>query len=168
MCVKERPTDADFGCLNSTGFMKNRLTALLPITLLLTACSGEVEDTLPGQPIKHRQDAFHQILQTFEPMGIMLRTKAYDAERFNELMAAFMETRDAPWGYFEAGSDVPPSDAKAEIWSNAVEFEAQRQQFMQLSDALQTVAKAKDETAVKMAYKKLHGSCRQCHDDFRD
>ena len=53
--------------------------------LTLGACSGPVEDTRPGQPVKHRQDAFKAMLRSFEPMGVMLRTHSYRADEFARL-----------------------------------------------------------------------------------
>ncbi len=71
---------------------------LLPVVAagLLTACAGPVEDTLPGQPIKHRQEAFKEILRSFEPMGTMLRTQRYEADAFSAMANQLYQHHEAP------------------------------------------------------------------------
>lgn len=140
----------------------------LLLSALLAGCSGEVPDTLPGQPIQHRQDAFQEMLQTFEPMGVMLRTRNYEPERFGELAQQFSEKHQVPWQYFTEGSNVPPTRAKDAVWQQAAEFEAEKQQFLSLSDALLQAAKSQNKEAVEAAFFEVEGSCRSCHDEYRN
>ena len=136
--------------------------------LTLAACSGPVEDTLPGQPIKHRQDAFKEILRSFEPMGTMLRTNRYEADPFLDMTTRFIERRDAPWPHFTAGSFQPPTRAREAVWSRADDFESKRTAFIEATDALLEAANGRDLADVRAAYSAVEATCRSCHDDFRN
>lgn len=136
--------------------------------LTLGACSGPVEDTRPGQPVKHRQDAFKAMLRSFEPMGVMLRTHSYRADEFARLANELNSRRDAPFNSFAADTDYPPTKAKAAVWERAQEFEGERQKFYELTDALAAAAQKRDEASARMVYDKVHASCKSCHKDFKN
>lgn len=135
--------------------------------ILLAACSGPVEDTLPGQPIKHRQDAFKEVLRSFEPMGTMLRTQRYEADAFSEYVSRLQARRDMPWDYFVEGSHVPPSKARPAVWQRSDDFERERDAFLEAVDALVVAAASRDEATIRPAYARVEQSCRSCHDGFR-
>ena len=136
--------------------------------LTLGACSGPVEDTRPGQPVKHRQDAFKAMLLSFEPMGVMLRTGEYRADEFARLANELNTRRDAPWPYFAADTLYPPTKAKAAVWERAQEFEGERQKFFELTDALAAAAQTRDKASAQAAYDKVYASCKSCHEDFKN
>jgi len=139
----------------------------LLITALLAGC-GEVEDTRPGQPVKHRQMAFKQIVKTFEPMGVMLRKDRYDADKFLPLAEALLAKRDGPWSYFGADTNYPPSKATAEVWKQPEEFEKNKQAFIAATDALLVAAKNKDKAQVEKTYDAVHEACKTCHKQFKE
>ena len=147
--------------------MSRLLVSSLLALLTLTACNGVVEDTRPGQPVKHRQDAFKAMLRSFEPMGVMLREKQYNADKFAPLAAELVARRDAPWTYFTADTLYPPTKAKAEVWSRADAFEGERQLFFAATDALLAAAGTGDLVQVQAAYDKVYDSCKSCHRDFK-
>jgi len=139
----------------------------LLILLTLAACSGPVEDTRPGQPVKQRQDAFKAMLRSFEPMGKMLRDNRYQADEFARLASELVSRRDAPWGHFGPDTNYPPTKTKAAVWERPQAFEAERVTFFALTDALAQAAQTRDKAAAQAAYDKVHASCKSCHDDFK-
>ena len=142
------------------------LSSLL-VLLTLTACSGPVEDTRPGQPVKHRQEAFKAMLRSFEPMGTMLRSDRYQADEFARLATELLSLREAPWAHFTPDTNYPPTKAKAAVWERPQAFEAERQKFFELTDALALAAQTRDKASVQAAYDKVHASCKSCHTDFK-
>ena len=142
------------------------LPALL-IPLALAACSGPVEDTRPGQPVKQRQDAFKAMLRSFEPMGTMLKDKRYDADAFARLADEFARLRDAPWQHFGADTNYPPTKAKPAVWEKPAEFEQRRQEFVSATDRLLAAAAARNEAEARTTYAAAQDSCKACHNDFR-
>jgi cytochrome c556 len=138
------------------------------VPLLLAACQRPVEDTRPGQPVKTRQLAFKEMLKVFEPMGTMLRTNSYEAEKFAALAGELMARREAPWRHFGPDTRYPPTKAKAEVWSEAAQFERERQEFFAASEELLAAAKTKDRAVAEKAYFKAYDRCQSCHDRYKE
>ncbi|MDR1648164.1 MAG: cytochrome c [Zoogloeaceae bacterium] len=138
----------------------------LCVLALLSAC-GKVEDTRPGTPVAHRQQAFKTILNTFEPMGIALREKRYAAESFLNNARALEAAKDAPWGYFGADTHYPPSRSRETVWSDASGFARERDTFLAAVSALRQAAERRDEQTVRPAYEAVQASCRSCHKAFK-
>ncbi|MDR2690633.1 MAG: cytochrome c [Azoarcus sp.] len=142
-----------------------RLISLAALVLFtLSACNSSPEDDRPGQPVKHRQEAFKVLLRAFEPIGTMLHDESFDAERLASLNTALAQAREAPWAYFGPDTDYPPSKSRPEVWSQPERFEAERQRFFAATDAL---AAATGREAVEAAYREARASCKTCHDAFR-
>lgn len=144
-----------------------RNTAILCALACLAAC-GPVQDTRPGQPVAHRQAAFKEILKTFEPLGVLLREDRFDAEAARTMADALVARRAAPWEYFAAGTDYPPSHAKPGVWQAADKFAAAKEDFFKASDALVLAAKSGDKHQVAQAYAAVSDSCKRCHQDFKE
>ncbi|THF62317.1 cytochrome c [Pseudothauera nasutitermitis] len=142
---------------------------LLPPALLATllAACGPVEDTRPGQPVKHRQEAFKEILRDFEPMGVMLREGDYRAEAFAPHAERLLALSERPWGYFGPDTDYPPSRSKGIVWSRPDDFERERQRFLLAVERLAEAAAAHDEARARETYQAVYDSCRDCHREFR-
>ena len=144
-------------------------TLLISVFFLatLTAC-GESTDTRDGQPVTHRRAAFKKILLAFEPMGIQLREKRYNANQFVDQAKELASLKDGPWSYFGEGTNYPPTHAKAKVWSEPDQFETARQVFLNATDGLLHAAESSDEKLVTVAYEAVHDSCRNCHHTFKD
>jgi cytochrome c556 len=134
----------------------------------LTACGQPVEDTRPGQPVKTRQTAFKEMLKVFEPMGTMLRTNSYHAEKFAALAGELVVRRDAPWGHFGADTNYPPTKARPTVWSKSETFERERQAFFAATDELLVAAQGREAEAARKAYFKVYDLCQSCHREFKE
>lgn len=138
------------------------------LTVAMLAGCGEVEDTRPGQPVKHRQVAFKEIVKTFEPMGVMLRKGTYDADKFLPMAEALLARRDGPWAYFGADTNYPPTKATADVWKQPEAFEKNKKAFISATDALLAAAQGKDKAQVEKAYDAVHDACKTCHKQFKE
>ncbi|MDR1424136.1 MAG: cytochrome c [Azoarcus sp.] len=132
--------------------------------LSLAACNPEIEDDRPGQPVKHRKEAFRALLRATEPIGMMLNKEQYSAERLAALNEALAKTREEPWNYYGSDTNYPPSKSRPEVWSQPEKFEAERQRFIAATDALLAAGSAE---AARAAYDETRASCKSCHDGFR-
>lgn len=149
-------------------FKNSKFRAFLLLTVAFAAGCGEVEDTRPGQPVKHRQMAFKEMIKSFEPMGVMLRKDRYDADKFAALAADLVSKREAPWSYFGPDTNYPPTKAKPEVWSKTAEFEQAKKDFLAATDELQAAAQSKDKSRVAAPYQKVYDACQSCHRTFRE
>lgn len=147
--------------------MSRTLLSLLIAAVLVAACSGEAEDTRPGQPVAHRRAAFKELTKLFEPIGVMMREGEYKADKYQSLVDAVMAKRDAPWQYFQPDTLYPPSKAKPDVWSDPAGFEAAKKSFYAATDKLAAAAKAKDEKAAKAAAEAVEASCKDCHKTYK-
>lgn len=148
--------------------MTRLVVSALFVALTVAACGGTVEDTRPGQPVKHRQEAFKAMLRAFEPMGVMLRDNKYQADKFASLAGELVAKREAPWSLFGADTNYPPTKAKPAVWSDAEAFERERLAFFAASDALFAAAQTRDPAQAKAAYDKVYDICKSCHDRFKE
>jgi cytochrome c556 len=142
--------------------------SLLATLAILGACSSEVEDTRPGQPVKTRQKAFKEMLRVFEPMGTMLRDGRYDATKFSALAEDLKRKREAPWPHFGGGTFYPPTKAKADVWAQPELFERDRQAFFDATDALFVAALTRQPGTVEKAYFAAYDTCQGCHKRFKE
>lgn len=142
------------------------LLAVLSVPLL-SAC-GEPEDTRPGQPVAHRRAAFKEIVKTFEPMGVMLRTDKYNAKEFQRLAAQLQQQGTAPWDYFGPDTQYPPSHAKDAVWQAPEKFARHKEAFLKASQQLaKQSSDGADRATLEKIYQTLHDTCRDCHKDFK-
>lgn len=148
-------------------FRLSRLALLALTPLLLAACSAEVADTHPDQPVTKRQQAFKAMLRSFEPMHTMLHERRYDADAFLRQAQAFAATREAPWAHFGADTNYPPTKATAAVWAKPAEFNQRRDEFFATADRLLAAAATRVEADVRSAYAATQDSCKACHRDFR-
>lgn len=150
--------------------MRNPLLTCLPLIIalpMLGACSGEVEDSRPGQPVKSRQVAFKDIIRSFEPMGVMLRSNTFNADKFLALAGEVVAKRDAPWTHFGPDTNYPPTKATAEVWQQPEKFEQARLAFIAATDTLLTAAQTKDRKQLEAPYKAAYETCQDCHKTFK-
>lgn len=144
-----------------------RLALLSACALTVAACSSEVPDTHPDQPVTQRQQAFKTMLRTFEPMGTMLKDRRYDPDGFTRLANELAVLREKPWSHFGPDTNYPPTKALPAVWEKPAEFAQRRQSFIDATDRLIAAAVARNEAEVRSAYAAAQDSCKACHRDFR-
>ena len=151
-----------------TAVMSTKPALILCCALaVLSGCNSEPEDTRPGQPVAHRRAAFKEIIKVFEPMGVMMRTDTYDAGKFKTLAEQLIARRDVPWQYFTADTLYPPTHARAEVWTEAEKFAADKKAFFDATDTLARVVETPDEATARRAYKDVEAACENCHKSFK-
>lgn len=74
----------------------------------------------------------------------------------------------ATWFPAGTGPDVGKTDAKAEIWQQRADFDSGMKNFAAAAAAFHQAAQGNDVEAMKAAHGKLGGTCKACHDKFRE
>ena len=74
----------------------------------------------------------------------------------------------ATWFPEGTGPDVGKTEAKAEIWQQRADFDAGMKNFAAAAAGFHQAAQGNDIAAMKAAHAKLGGTCKACHDKFRE
>lgn len=118
--------------------------------------------------IKHREATmeaiaghFTAIMSTMKDPGEFAQDYQFHAESIARLSRIAAKT-------FPEGSDKGKTHAKSEIWDNPEKFKEAMETFQTRADAFADASKGDDPKAFAMAAKNLGGSCKGCHDDFKD
>jgi cytochrome c556 len=136
-------------------------------TLGLLAGCGEPEDTQPGRPVWHRREAFKVILRAFEQPGRQLRENAYMPADFLRQTRELAQLGAAPWAYFGAGTQYPPSRSQDRLWQEKEKFDAMAVAFQDHLRLLTAAAESQEEDKVRAAWAQVEADCRDCHKLYR-
>jgi cytochrome c556 len=149
--------------------MKRLVLALTAVATLGLALPASAQFAKPEDAIKYRKSAFTVMATHFGRIGAMVNDKApWDAKAAaeNAEVAAYMS--HLPFAGFVAGTDTGETKAKPEIWKETDKFKAAATKMQDAVAKLNTVAKGGDKAAIKAAFGDAGGTCKACHDDFRN
>lgn len=138
------------------------LTAALPLTLTLAACSGG-----ENPDVTARQDAMKDWKDAIGIMGDMADApETFDLATFQENAQFLAESANKPWDHFTDQNEL--GGATDAVWSNPDEFKAEAENFQKVTAELNTVAQ-NSTTLEEMlpALKPVGDSCKSCHKEFK-
>lgn len=81
---------------------------------------------------------------------------------------AGLAARSSKWFPRGTGPDVGKTGAKPEIWQKPADFAAKTRDFQAAAKQLQLAAARGDLATIKSSYAKLGGTCKACHDPYRN
>ena len=117
--------------------------------------------------VKARQDAFKQVGEAMKTIGDVVKGDvAYDAEQFKAVVLQMQDAGAEAFQHF--GEDTQGGNAKSDIWSNMAKFEEGRDKMAAAVAALNEAAQTNDLNAIKPKMGDLGGSCKACHDAFKE
>nr|P00146.1 RecName: Full=Cytochrome c' [Rhodopseudomonas sp.] len=122
------------------------------------------------ETVKARQDYFKSLGGAMKALSGV--AKNYDAEaakaeaaKLEAILATDIKPLFAPG---TSDADFPgESEAKASIWENMEDFGAKGQAMHEAGMELIAAANTGEASAFGPALKKLGGTCKACHDDYR-
>ena len=143
--------------------------------LALTAGVAALATVAMAQPkpenfVKQRQSAFALIGWYFSPMAPVARGEQPFNKADAEARTARLVTLSSmPWEGFAPGTDkIGNTKAKPEIWSQQAKFKAAGDKMQEEMAKLAALARAGDEAGFKRQFGVVGGTCKACHDDFRN
>lgn len=150
--------------------MKKYQTLALLAGLALTSWSASAQSfAKPEDAIKYRKASFVVTAAHFGRIGAMAQGKApFDAKVAAESADIVANLSKLPWAGFGEGTDLGETKAKPEIWKQAAKFKEAADKFQQEAIKLQAAAKGGKEADIKAAFTATAGTCKGCHDDFRN
>jgi cytochrome c556 len=150
--------------------MKKRMTWILAAAVIgLLAGAAFAQFAKTEDAIKYRQSAMSVIGTHFSRMGAVVKGEApYSKEGFEQNAMVVATLIPLPWEAFMAAGSDKGSGMKADAL-------AKKEDFMKLAAANQaevakllTAAKGGDLNAIKPQFGAAGGSCKACHDAYRN
>lgn len=115
-----------------------------------------------------RQDAFKQMLQTMEQMGMVVRERQdYKAVDFLAHARELKKLAQEPWQYFTPDSNYPPTRAKQDLWEHPANFSEFRKDLDESLNQLIAASETGKLAKIVPAYTSVEDSCQACHQRFR-
>lgn len=144
--------------------------ASIPLLALALAACGN-PDTPAGRIADERHENFEAIGDATKVIVDQLKTGAPDLAKIQAASTTInlFAPKVATW--FPAGSgpaDGIKTDALQAIWEKPEEFKAAAAKFVEEAGKFDALAKAGDIAAIGEGMKGLGGSCKGCHDKFRE
>ncbi len=149
--------------------MKKYFMWAMVVCGLASSFSAAAQFAKPEDAIKYRKAAFTVTGAHFGRLGQMAQGKTpFDAKVASENAEVAASMAKLPWAAFTEGSDVGDTKAKPEIWKQNAKFKELAEKFQLDSAKLVAAAKTGKEDVFKTAFTTVQGSCKSCHDDFRN
>ncbi|MCD0422835.1 cytochrome c [Rubrivivax sp. JA1024] len=150
--------------------MKKMSLAAAAVAGLVTALPAAAQFQKPGDAIEYRQSAFTLIASHFGRVAAMAQGKApFDAKVAAENIAIVSTLAKLPLTAFGPGTDKGHgTEAKAAVWSDAAGFKAAADKYVAAIDKLDAAGKTGDFAQIKAAVGETGGSCKGCHDKFKE
>ncbi|MCP5397456.1 MAG: cytochrome c [Sphingomonadaceae bacterium] len=117
-----------------------------------------------------RHEWFEELGDAFKVLMRASKSDAPDMAAVKEATAlAEAKSNDLP-GLFAPGTgpDAGKTEAKANIWESPDDFMAKAKDFQVAAAALNAAAQADDVDGFKAAFGKTGGTCKACHDTYRE
>jgi cytochrome c556 len=146
------------------------LTASLALATLCCALPAAAQFQKPEDAVKYRKAAFTVMAAHFGRIGAMAQGRVpFDgaaAAANAELVASLAKLPFA--GFVEGTSGTEKGTPKANVWSDRAKFDAAAKKMLDEVSKLAVAAKANNLDQLKVAFGSAAGSCKACHDDFRN
>ena len=148
-----------------------KLTAVLAgACALLTALPAAAQFQKPEDAVKYRKAAFTVMAAHFGRIGAMAGGKApFDgaaAAANAEIVASMSKLPYA--GFVEGTAGTEKGQPKANVWTDRAKFDAGAKKMQEEVAKLAAVAKNNNLDQLKTAFSAAAGTCKECHDNFRN
>ncbi|NCN86119.1 MAG: cytochrome c [Sphingomonadales bacterium] len=165
-----------------------KLQIILPVVAgltLLSACGQNAEtDGVSGaasvelangmtvkEQIEARQSHLKKIGKAFKTISDQLKASSPDLAQIQAAAASVPKEATGMAGWFPEGTG-PESGVKTDalpiIWEEKADFEDKVAAMQEAAVKLDTVAQGGDVAAIGAAFKTTGGTCKACHDKFRE
>lgn len=137
--------------------------------LALAACGNP--DTPGGRAADARHEKFEALGESFKVVDDQVKEAQPDFAAVRKAAADMVTMSNELESWFPAGSskaDGLRTHALQAVWDKPEEFKQAAAKFRQEASAFGTVAQGTDKAALGQAMKALGGSCKGCHDKFRE
>ena len=147
------------------------MIALAPLLALgLAACGGN-PDTPAGRAADARHESFEKMGDAFKTIDDQMKKDASDMAAIQAAAGTINGLAPKVASWFPVGSgpdDGIKTDALQAVWTKPAEFQQAAQKFTDEAAKFAALAQGGDKAAIGEGMKALGGSCKGCHDKFRE
>ena len=122
----------------------------------------------PEDAVKYRKAAFTVMGTHFGRLGAMANGRMpYDAAAASANADVVVDMSKLPYaGFVEGTSGTEKGAPKGNVWTERAKFDAAAKKMQ--DEVVKLAAAAKTEAGLKAAFGPAAGTCKSCHDDFRN
>ena len=150
--------------------MTRTLLAAAAVATLLTSLPAAAQFQKPEDAVKYRKAGMTLIAAHFGRIGAMASGRApYDAAAANANAEVLTHLAALPFaGFVEGTAGTEKGQPNAKVWSERAKFDAAAKKMQEEIGKLAAAAKSNNLDTLKAAFGPAGGSCKSCHDDFRN
>lgn len=148
--------------------MQRLLLTVAAIAGLATALPAAAQFQKPEDAVKYRKAAFTVMGAHFGRLGAMVQGRApFDAAVATANAEVVADISKLPFaGFVEGTSGTEKGTPKQNVWTDRAKFDAGAKKLQEETAKLAASAKSLD--SLKVAFTATAGTCKACHDDYRN
>lgn len=149
--------------------MKILATLAVSLVSLTAALPASAQFNRPDDAVKYRKAALTVMNTHMGRLGAMVSGRVpFDAKLAQENAQVVAELARLPWAGFGPGTERLSTGAKSEIWTEQAKFKEMGERLGADAAKLLAASKTNNLDALKAAFGATAGSCKACHDSFRN
>jgi len=142
--------------------------AAIAAATLATALPATAQFQKPEDAVKYRKAGFTVMAAHFSRLGAMAQGRTpYDAAAAAANAQVVVNMSTLPYaGFVEGTAGTEKGTPKANVWTERAKFDAAAKKMQ--DEVVKLAAAANTEAGLKAAFGAAAGTCKACHDDFRN
>lgn len=150
--------------------MKVVASLVLAASALAVSAPASAQFAKPEDAIKYRQSSMFVMSQHVGRIGAMVNGRVpFDAKVAAENADIVAVIAQLPWTAYVAGTEKGGNTkAKPEIWTEPAKFKEYNEKLIAETGKLAAAAKTGNLDTLKTAFGSVAGTCKACHDAFRN
>jgi cytochrome c556 len=150
--------------------MKHSLITLAALAGLCSALPAAAQFQKPEDAVKYRKAAFTVMASHFGRIGAMAQGRVpFDAAAAAANADIVVAMSKLPFaGFVEGTAGTEKGTPKANVWTERTKFDEGAKKMQDEVIKLAAAAKTNNLDQLKAAFGNAAGSCKSCHDNFRN
>jgi len=150
--------------------MKSLILAATATLGLLAALPATAQFQKPEDAVKYRKAAFTVMGTHFGRIGAMANGRIpFDGAAAAANAEVVNVVAKLPYaGFMEGTAGTEKGTPKANVWTERAKFDAAAKKMQDEVAKLNVAAKANNLDTLKTAFTSAAGTCKSCHDEFRN
>ncbi len=148
--------------------MQRLALATIAAIAFSTALPAAAQFQKPEDAVKYRKAGFTVMAAHFSRLGAMANGRMpYDAAAAAANAQVVVNLSTLPFaGFVDGTAGTEKGMPKANVWTERAKFDAAAKKMQE--EVVKLAAAAKTEAGLKAAFGAASGTCKACHDDFRN